>query len=293
MIDSFLRYLTHEKRYSQHTLTSYEHDLLQLTSFLTDHAPEVALETATGLDLRAWVVSLVEDGLNPRSINRKMATLRSYYKFLLRREVITQDPTMKLRALKTAKQLPNFVQENDMHRLLDHMETPEDFEGWRDRIIVEMLYGTGIRLSELLGLEEQNIQWNPGTIKVLGKRNKERIIPIPSSLHNSLKMYLRAKKEAFSANASPKIIVNNKGEKGYPMMVYRTVKRYLDLFTTLDKRSPHVLRHTYATHLLDKGAELNAVKDLLGHASLAATQVYTHNSLDKLKAVFDQAHPKA
>lgn len=292
MIESFLRYLAHEKRYSEHTLTAYRNDLEQLQAFLTTQAID-SLEDADPLALRAWVVSLVEDEISSRSINRKMATLRSFYKFLLRREVIHKDPTGKLRALKTPKQLPNFAQEAEIQRLFDHMESPEGFEAWRDRAVVELLYGTGIRLSELLGLQESDVHPNSYTLKVLGKRNKERVIPFPKPLQNTLERYLAAKKEHFGNNVDTALIVNNKGEAAYPMLIYRTVKSYLNVFTNLDKRSPHVLRHTYATHLLDKGADLNAVKDLLGHASLAATQVYTHNSLEKLKAVFEQAHPKA
>lgn len=293
MVDSFLSYLAHEKRYSEHTLTSYRNDLEQLTAFLTSVSPDTGLREADGLTLRAWIVSLVEDGLSPRSINRKMATLRSYYKFLLGRGEISSLPTAKLRAMKVAKQLPNFVQESEMQQMFDHLEEPKTFEQWRDRLTLEMLYGTGIRLAELLGLKETDVHEATSTLKVLGKRNKERVIPYPRSLQKTLNSYLKAKKEAFSPNANPQLIVTNKGDEGYPVLVYRTVHAYLNSFANVDKKSPHVLRHTYATHLLDKGADLNAVKDLLGHASLAATQVYTHNSLEKLKSAFDQAHPKA
>lgn len=293
MVDSFLSYLAHEKRYSEHTLTSYRNDLEQLTAFLTSVSPDTGLREADGLTLRAWIVSLVEDGLSPRSINRKMATLRSYYKFLLGRGEISSLPTAKLRAMKVAKQLPNFVQESEMQQMFDHLEEPKTFEQWRDRLTLEMLYGTGIRLAELLGLKETDVHEATSTLKVLGKRNKERVIPYPRSLQKTLNSYLKAKKEAFSPNANPQLIVTNKGDEGYPVLVYRTVNTYLNSFANVDKKSPHVLRHTYATHLLDKGADLNAVKDLLGHASLAATQVYTHNSLEKLKSAFDQAHPKA
>lgn len=293
MVDSFLSYLAHEKRYSEHTLTSYRNDLEQLTAFLTSVSPDTGLREADGLTLRAWIVSLVEDGLSPRSINRKMATLRSYYKFLLGRGEISSLPTAKLRAMKVAKQLPNFVQESEMQQMFDHLEEPKTFEQWRDRLTLEMLYGTGIRLAELLGLKETDVHEATSTLKVLGKRNKERVIPYPRSLQKTLNSYLKAKKEAFSPNANPQLIVTNKGDEGYPVLVYRTVNAYLNSFANVDKKSPHVLRHTYATHLLDKGADLNAVKDLLGHASLAATQVYTHNSLEKLKSAFDQAHPKA
>lgn len=293
MVDSFLSYLAHEKRYSEHTLTSYRNDLEQLTAFLTSVSPDTGLREADGLTLRAWIVSLVEDGLSPRSINRKMATLRSYYKFLLGRGEISSLPTAKLRAMKVAKQLPNFVQESEMQQMFDHLEEPKTFEQWRDRLTLEMLYGTGIRLAELLGLKETDVHEATSTLKVLGKRNKERVIPYPRSLQKTLNSYLKAKKEAFSPNANPHLIVTIKGDEGYPVLVYRTVNAYLNSFANVDKKSPHVLRHTYATHLLDKGADLNAVKDLLGHASLAATQVYTHNSLEKLKSAFDQAHPKA
>jgi integrase/recombinase XerC len=291
MIDSFLRYLAFEKRYSAHTLSSYENDLRQFEEYLQANLQLNDLATATHLHIRSWVISLVEEKLQARSINRKIATLRSFYKFLLKREAISQDPTLRVKALKTPKSLPHFVQEKELIQLLDGFPFSPDFSGSRDRLVLELLYATGIRLAELINLREENL--STGSIRVLGKRNKERVIPIADSTANLLKTYLQEKKNLFAYNASPHLIVTDKGEQAYPMFIYRLVKKYLGTFTSSDKQSPHVLRHTFATHLLDKGADLNAVKDLLGHSSLAATQVYTHNSLDKLRKVFEQAHPKA
>ncbi len=242
--------------------------------------------------VRSWVLSLMDDGISPKSVNRKIASLRSYFKFLLRREVIEKDPTSRVKLLKTQKQLPNFADEKEIIELLDKANFQNDFDGSRQRLIIELLYGTGIRLAELIGLKELDLKTD-GTIKVLGKRNKERIIPISNSLQRVIKEYKNHKKIEFGDDHSGHLIVSNKGGKAYPMMIYREVRKFLDGLSSIDKRSPHVLRHTFATHLLNKGADLNAVKDLLGHSSLAATQVYTHNSLEKLKSVFDQAHPKA
>lgn len=289
MIKPFLKYLLNEKRYSSHTVDSYEIDLLQFQSFLEEYL--ILPEQANTKILRAWVVSLIENNISPRSVNRKIASLRTYYKFLLKRELIESNPALNVKPLKTAKPLPQFVQKSEMSNILDHSVFSNDFEGIRDRVILELLYGTGIRRAELIGLKESDFDSFSGTIKVLGKRNKERIIPIPKSNVELLKSYIFNKdKEGFD---SPFLLVTNQGKQSYPMMINRIVKKYLGYISNIDKKSPHVLRHTFATHMLDNGADLNAVKDLLGHASLAATQVYTHNSLDKLKSIFDQAHPKA
>jgi integrase/recombinase XerC len=293
MVNSFLKYLQYEKRFSQHTITAYSIDLDQFAKFLKFHYNDTKIIDADHKMIRDWMVSLVEENNTPRSINRKIASLRSYYKFLLKRERINHDPTFKIRVLKSSKNIPQFVKEADIIRILDEHDYGDGFEGIRDKLLLELLYGTGIRLSELINLQEKDINHYDKTIKVLGKRNKERIIPLSSELSTLIKDYIIHKRKNFNVDEIDYLIVTNKGSKCYPMMVYRTVKKYLDIFTALDKRSPHVLRHTFATHLLNKGAELNAVKDLLGHTSLAATQVYTHNSLEKLKKVFDQAHPKA
>ena len=289
MIESFLKYLKFEKRFSRHTLVSYQTDLSQFKEFLS--AFNSTPETATHIDVRAWIVSLVENQKNARSINRKIATLRSFYKFLLKRETIATDPSSRIKVLKTAKRLPQFVKQSELDILLDQFDFKDSLNGWRDRALLEVLYGTGIRLSELVNLEEKDINLNSQTIKVLGKRNKERIIPFSNGLKGVIVNYMNAKKGLNTKNNS--FLITNKGEKVYPELVYRIVKKYLKNYTSSDKTSPHVLRHTFATHLLNKGADLNAVKDLLGHSSLAATQVYTHNSMEKIKKVFEQAHPKA
>jgi integrase/recombinase XerC len=293
MVNSFLKYLAYEKRFSAHTLLAYEQDLTQFRDFI-QHTFEIDQpEEATHPHIRSWIISLVEQGIQPRSINRKIACLRSYYKFLLKREHIKVDPCQKIRVLKTEKKLPQFVQENQMERLFDEIAFSDDFEGARDKLVLDLLYGTGIRLSELIGLKHSDISTHQQVIRVLGKRNKERVVPFSGAILQTLERYYFHKNQMHFNNESDRLIVNNSGKNAYPIFIYRIVKKYLDMVTTIQKRSPHVLRHTYATHLLNKGADLNAVKDLLGHSSLAATQVYTHNTLDKLKAVFDQAHPKA
>ena len=294
MIDSFLKFLQYEKRFSQHTLTAYQRDLNQLKSYLLEtYELEDFLQVNHAI-LRSWVVSLTESGVSPTTVNRKIATLKSFFKFLLSREYIDQNPAGRLKSLKTEKKLHSFVRESEMINLLDEInfEFSDDFGGVRDKVLIELLYCTGIRLSELINLQEKQVNFFQGTIKVLGKRNKERVIPISDSFVKVIKEYLQIRNNEFH-NASEFLLVTNTGEKLYPMMVYRTVKAYLSQVTTLSKKSPHVLRHTFATHLLDKGADLNAVKDLLGHTSLAATQVYTHNSMEKLKSAFDLAHPRA
>ncbi len=293
MVDSFFKYLQYEKRYSPKTITSYQTDIHQFSEFLASSYDEKCPELATYGTIRSWIVSLVEAKLDPRSINRKIACLRSFFKFCLKQEAIEKNPMQKIKILKTSKKLPHFVHEEDMTKLLDNIEFEHTLEGWRDRLIIELFYGTGIRLSELIGLKDQNINLHERTIKVLGKRNKERVIPFSKSIVAIIKEYRLVRNREVIKKDHNFLFVNNSGEPIYPMMVYRLVRKYLDKFTAVEKRSPHVLRHSFATHLLNKGAEINAVKDLLGHTSLAATQVYTHNSMEKLKKVFDQAHPKA
>lgn len=293
MVDSFLKYISFERRYSKHTVTSYKNDLSQFQEFTSSQFQIRELAEATQLMVRSWVLSLMDVGTSPRTVNRKIATLRSYYKFLLKRDLVSKDPTSKIKSLKTQKELPSFADEGEFSSFLDRVDYPKEFVGKRDQVILELLYGTGIRLAELLQLADKDVDFHQSTIKVLGKRNKERIVPLSVSLKKLIKEYIDDKNHGFSSDQSATLIVNNNGRKAYPMLIYRVVKKYLNQISSLDKKSPHALRHTFATHLLNKGADLNAVKDLLGHSSLAATQVYTHNSLDKLKSVFDQAHPKA
>ena len=293
MIVNFFKYLEYEKRYSKHTIISYQNDLKQYQIFLDTNFQKTRIEESTHSILRSWMVSLLDTGLSNRSMNRKIATIKTFFKFLLLREVISEDPTKKLKSLKTAKPLPQFVMEDDMINILDRHEFDDSFSGIRDKLLLEILYGTGVRLSELINLKHSDVNLYDRTLKVLGKRNKERIIPFSKAIGILIQEYNTSKKKELEDNSIEFLLVTNTGAKCYPMMIYRIVNRYLGAFTTLDKKSPHVLRHSFATHLLNKGADLNAVKELLGHSSLAATQVYTHNSMDKLKRVFEQAHPKA
>lgn len=295
MIDSFLKYLQYERRYSPKTLVSYQTDLRQFAAFLKKDFESNTEDANYGM-IRGWIVSLSEQKLDAVSINRKIACLRSYYKFLRKREVITRDPLLKVKVLKVKKKLPHFINENDIIENLDKVgERPNDkrteSEKLRDQLIVEMLYGTGMRLSELIGLRDRDINFREHTLKVLGKRNKERVIPFAAGIVSLLERYRDVRNREVDRKDLEQFFVTKEGKKLYPVLVHRIVKTGLANMS-VEKKSPHVLRHTYATHLLNKGAEINAVKDLLGHTSLAATQVYTHNTIEKLKESY-KFHPKS
>lgn len=290
-ISSFCDYITHQKRYSTHTIIAYKKDLEQFSQFLLLDFQINSFKDANSSIIRSWTVKLIENDISPRSINRKISTLKSFYKYLLKNNKVEVNPLLKVVSPKTSKRLPVFVGESEMSNLFSEIEFPENYEGIRDQIILELLYATGIRLSELVNLQLKHIDINSLTIKVLGKRNKERIIPFSKGFKIKIEEYL-LERNKISKNDSH-LFLTKIGKKIYPKLVYRLVNNYLSLVTTVSKKSPHVLRHTFATHMLNNGADLNSIKEILGHSNLSATQVYTHNTIDKLKNIHKQAHPKA
>ena len=288
----FLSYLKYEKRYSEHTIIAYENDLDQFVLFGKELDGDFCVEEVSYHLIRQWIISMMDNGVGARSVNRKISTLKSFYKFLMREGTIEKNPMEKVSLPKIGKKLPVFVQENEMNRLLDGRYFTEDFEGKRNKAVVSLFYGSGIRLSELVGIRFSDLDLREKMVKVTGKRNKERIVPFPTEISAVLNEYITIRNELFPDSGNL-VFITEKGEPAYNKLIYRIVKRQLSLITTIDKKSPHVLRHSYATHLLNRGADLNAIKELLGHANLAATQVYTHTSFEKLKLVYKQAHPRA
>jgi integrase/recombinase XerC len=289
---NFLNFLKYEKRYSEHTVTAYEKDLDQFILFGSEMVEDFCLVKADHHLIRQWVISLMDQGMTVISVKRKISTLRSLYKYLLREGLMEKNPTELVVVPKTGKKLPHFVQEEEMNKLMDTSFFTSDFSGLRDKAVVSLFYGTGMRLAELKGIRMKDLQMNEKVVKVLGKRNKERLIPYPSEISSDLNNYIRIRNELFGDSISY-LFLTDKGEQAYDKLLYRIVRKYLGLVTPMEKRSPHILRHSYATHLLNRGADLNAIKELLGHASLAATQVYTHTSFEKLKKIYNQAHPRA
>ncbi|HRG00738.1 MAG: site-specific tyrosine recombinase/integron integrase [Bacteroidia bacterium] len=289
-IDSFFDYLTYEKKYSAHTINSYKNDINQFLEFINHQQDSISISEINYQQIRAWVASLIKEKIASRSVNRKLSSLKSFFKYLQRQQIIDINPMSKISGPKTPKRLPVFVDEHQMEDLFSEVQFEEGFDGIRDRLILDLFYQTGIRRSELTHLKEVDVDLFNSTIKVLGKRNKERIIPISLDLKRNLESYLQVKKEQNLSN--PMLLVSEKGHTLSEQKVYTIVKKYLSQVTTIQKKSPHVLRHTFATHLLNNGADINAVKDLLGHANLSATQVYTHNTIEKLKKSYKQAHPR-
>lgn len=290
--NEFIDHLKFGKRFSRLTLTAYEKDLTDFLTFIGQTYNVPTIEDINASMIRSWMVHLKEKGLSSRSVNRKLSALRSWYKFLLRNKRVSQNPLSRIVPPKSGKRLPVYVERPAIDRLLYQIDFPETFEGQTERLVIELLYNTGIRRSELVQLKTNDINWSAANLKVLGKGNKERIIPLSQDILNKLRAY-RKEKEKLAEYDREYLLVTPKGKKVYPQYIYRIVKKWLGLVTTLDKKSPHILRHSFATHLTNNGADLNAVKELLGHASLAATQVYTHNSIERLKAIYDQAHPKS
>ena len=293
IIQPFLDYLKFEKRFSQHTIISYQTDLIAFFDYIQLTYDGVSLDQLSHTYIRSWLAQLKDGGMTAKSINRKISTLRSFFKYGMKMEWLEQTPMTKINAPKNEKRLPRFVAKKDVDTLFNHVTFSDDWKGRTDRLIFLILYNTGMRLSELINLKEDSVDFYNHTIKVLGKGNKERIIPMSNDLANEIKKYLLEKKKLSISCESKELLLEEKGRKLAPRKVYSTVKFYLGLVTTIDKKSPHILRHSFATHLTNNGADLNAVKELLGHSSLAATQVYTHNTIEKLKNIYKQAHPKA
>jgi integrase/recombinase XerC len=292
--DRFLDYITYEKRYSQHTIHAYRSDLEQFFDFVTNQYNLSDINKVDHQIIRSWVVSLMESGNTARTVNRKITTLKSYFKFQIKEGSVKENPMNRVVAPKTSQRLPVFVEQESMKILFDEIDFGEGYEAARDRLIMELFYATGMRLSELINLKDADIDLYKRVLKVTGKRNKQRIIPFSGNLVDMLNGYLDVKRKTFPENEqNSHLFLTNKGEQLYPKMVYRVVHRYLNKVTTISKRSPHVIRHTFATHMLNNGADLNAIKEILGHANLAATQIYTHNTIEKLKEIYKQAHPRA
>jgi integrase/recombinase XerC len=292
-ITVFIDYLTFQKRYSSNTIISYSHDLSVFFDFVFKKYGEIALLDITTSIVRSWLAELKQEENSAKTINRKISVLKSFFKFQLRNETIKTSPTATLSAQKIGKRLPQFVSEKDTHTLFNHVEFEDDFAGKTNQLILQLLYNTGIRQAELISLKQSDVNIYSNTIKVLGKGNKERIIPISKTLGNLIAIYIAEKSKQLIINNTVELLVNEKGKKLYPKQVYNIVHKYLGLVTTIDKKSPHTFRHSFATHLMSNGADLNAVKELLGHSSLAATQIYTHNTIEKLKDIHKKAHPKA
>ena len=290
--EAFLDYLRLERNYSERTIVSYGTDLREFEGYLEKTEAELDFTKVHADVVRNWISELMDEGRTATSVNRKLSSLRSFYRFLLRRKEITVNPMLKIVGLKKKKPLPSFVREKDMNRLLDGLSFDGGFEGCRDRTILEMFYATGMRLSELIGLDDVDVDLSARLIKVTGKRNKQRLIPFGDELAEDLLIYIKVRGDAFPDGVEAFFIRKN-GKRMYPMQVYRIVKRNLSKVVTLKKKSPHVLRHTFATAMLNDNAELRAVQALLGHESLATTEVYTHTTFEELKKVYEQAHPRA
>jgi len=293
IIQPFLDYLKFQKRYSQHTIVSYENDLISFFDFVEIQFGSMPLAEISSSFVRSWLASLKENKMASKSINRKISALKSFFKYQLKKGFLSASPMGAIISPKVSKRLPQFVAENDMRDLFAHMEFPDTWDGRTDKLLLQIFYNTGMRRAELVGLKEAQIDKANTSIKVLGKGNKERVLPVSTTLINDILDYIAAKRVLFEEFDATMVLVSKKGRQLDPKHVYNAVKKYLSQVTTIDKKSPHVLRHSFATHLMNNGADLNAVKELLGHSSLAATQIYTHNTIEKLKDVYKKAHPKA
>ena len=289
----FLKYLEFQKKYSPHTINSYALDLNQFLLFCSENAIILSKNEIVEdhKEIRKWIAKLSSEGISSRTLNRKLSTLKSFYNFLIREGLLKNNPLSKIVRPKTEKNIPEFISEEKINTLLDSDIFEDDFIGLRDRLIIELLYCTGMRKAELISLTLVDLQLDQFTLKVTGKRNKQRIIPFPKTLIQLINNYLELRLK--TNPESNHLVVTEKGKQIYPKLVYRVVNKYVSYFSSLKKKSPHTLRHTYATHLINNGADINAVKELLGHANLSATQIYTHNTFEKLNKIYKQAHPRA
>lgn len=292
-LNAFLDYLLLEKKYSKLTIHAYQKDIVEFSGFIGLEYGNSSIDTVNYSQIRSWIVSLVEKGISNRSINRKVSALNSYYKFLLKTESIQINPLAKHKALKTSKKIQVPFSETEIATVLDDINYDNDFEGVRNKLIIELFYSTGIRRMELIELKLKDIDFSNKTLKVLGKRNKERYVPLLNMVMESLKVYLGFRNQLENITDKEVLFLTKNGVKIYETLVYRIINEYFSLASSKVKKSPHILRHSFATHLLNQGADLNAVKELLGHSSLAATQVYTHNSIAELKKVYLNTHPRS
>jgi len=292
-INEFLNYLTFQKRYSRHTILSYKNDLTSFFDFAATQYNSKNISDINASMIRSWLASLKEVKIASKTVNRKISSLKSFFKYQLKLGKIEVSPMASILSLKISKRLPSFIQQKDINTLFNYVEFPETWEGKTERLLLAIFYHTGIRLSELINIKELHVDKSNSTLKVLGKGNKERIIPINNQFINEVNDYILQKKVYFPQASNGFLLINKKGKKLYPKYVYNVVKKYLGTVSTNERKSPHVLRHTFATHLTNNGADINAIKELLGHSSLASTQIYTHNSIEKLKEVHRQAHPKS
>jgi integrase/recombinase XerC len=293
-INEFLHYITFQKRYSKHTIISYETDLKSFFDFLQIQYNSIDLKDISASIVRSWLASLKANKITSKTINRKISTLKSFFKYQLKINKIEASPVCSIISLKINQRLPSFIEQKDINELFNEVEFPDNLDGKTNRLLLMILYQTGIRLSELINIKEQDIYKLNNSIKVLGKGSKARIIPVSNQLLKQIAYYISEKRKLISQeSANPFLFINKKNKKLYPKYVYNVVKKYLGDVSTNERKSPHVLRHTFATHLTNNGADINAIKELLGHSSLASTQIYTHNSIDKLKQVHKLAHPKS
>ncbi|MBL57757.1 MAG: integrase [Flavobacteriales bacterium] len=288
LVDNFLNFITKEKRYSHHTIKGYKTDLNEFSDYAQTYF-DCNIEYCNHKVVRSWFAQMMEEGFKPRTIHRKSSSLKSFYKYLMTQGIVKKNPMDLVPLPKLDKKLPKFVEEKSLDILLNEVEYSNDFEGKRDKLIIDIFYQTGIRQAELINLKLLDVNIHESQIKVLGKRNKERLIPISTKLLETIQEYVAYRK----SDTVDYLLLTASGNKLYPKLVYNIVHKYLTMVTTLSQRSPHVLRHSFATHMLNNGAELNAIKELLGHVNLAATQVYTHNSIEKIKSIYKQAHPRA